>query len=1136
MNDNKEVDVNYRVYHKDGHIIWLNLHGRRMGDSNGFPSFFAIYHNLSTSMELYQQILDEAEDALIVVDRTTHELLFANNASSKIAKRPFESTTGVKCHEYLKGIDSPCKICLAGQLKDKPLSQPVDFDNRHYISRITRINWNGRDAYINCLSDRTESWNKEKFISKTLKRIPDGIAVFRIEEGHSICEYLSESASKLLGFDIQTSLPDKYLGINIRIHPDDAESVHSRISQAIMNHEPINIDFRMVIPSGNTVWINLTSNPHISTDKTLRYYSVYSDVTERKQNEETLRSRELEYAAALQSGTQVYRYYIEGRVGKFSSRLYNNKTNSELIEIPEMPAFMVKQGFIAPDGINTWLQFYSAIDQGDKSGHMDIQMNTSDQGWRWIHSEFTGIRDNNNVPVSAVICYSDVTDEREGFKYSAFEHEGLLSALNTVYYAIIACNISKNHYQILRYEQNENTEQIKKDSIDQFITSHQFMIHSEDREAVTNTFSRSNLLQAFSKNNQSIKLEYRQHDQKGSLHWVETVATQVNNPNDDDVLVLIVSRRIDEQKKAEEKLNQALTLTSGQLSNQINYDKLINDFAPSLIMVRYLDQKDSIYVTGNLGRSMGYQDEEIKRSIGNYFQDIVIDEDANAVKNCINKVITERPKNYQYEFRVKKKGNGKICWIMGRGSRFVDISGRTGYIHVFTDVTNRHLLIDTLEKNKQIMTRVVEQSERIFYYYDAIKNTASGINQKKCKENGLEPNYENLPDGARLIGFNDPENEEPLNAFFKHAKEGTIADNIKLHLHSRTGEDKWFDCRCTPIIHDGVFQQGAVLSFMDVTANHDRAIIYAKHLQSIQSDYLAKGLFFETDLTTGIVERTGGKLLPEVTNFIGMQHDAVVDTLLAQNVYKDSIRTSIRINCNKEHLLSVFTEGENEFEQDVPSSIANFPAVHWIRLTVQLVEDPYTKHVKAFSLIRDITDEKERLLDIQRKAELDGMTGLYNHMTTEHTITNMLSSSDQQNYAFLLFDLDNLKYINDHYGHLQGDRALECLAKTLKSHFRKTDIIGRVGGDEFVALLSGVSDESTLTPSLRNLLSRLSNIHVGNNDEYALHCSIGCTFCKSGSDDFQSAYQRADIALYQVKRNSKNDFAFYSPKMLKDHS
>lgn len=91
------------------------------------------------------------------------------------------------------------------------------------------------------------------------------------------------------------------------------------------------------------------------------------------------------------------------------------------------------------------------------------------------------------------------------------------------------------------------------------------------------------------------------------------------------------------------------------------------------------------------------------------------------------------------------------------------------------------------------------------------------------------------------------------------------------------------------------------------------------------------------------------------------------------------------------------------------------------------------------------------------------MTGLLNKSTTEEKIRHMLLSVDEnKKYALFMIDVDNFKDVNDTMGHVFGDKILIELAECLKSNFRKTDIVGRVGGDEFIAFMEYNGDKESL--------------------------------------------------------------------------
>lgn len=165
------------------------------------------------------------------------------------------------------------------------------------------------------------------------------------------------------------------------------------------------------------------------------------------------------------------------------------------------------------------------------------------------------------------------------------------------------------------------------------------------------------------------------------------------------------------------------------------------------------------------------------------------------------------------------------------------------------------------------------------------------------------------------------------------------------------------------------------------------------------------------------------------------------------------------------------------------------------------------------------------------RARLDGVTEIYNRVAAEELIARKLSDPTNGRCAFLLLDLDDLKKMNDRLGHPQGDRALRAVAATLKKHFRRSDIFGRIGGDEFVAFLTGITTREDLDATLRSLLRELLRSRVGEQDDFVIHCSIGCALGECGRDSFADLYKQADTALYHVKRNGKNSYVFYSPQM-----
>ena len=128
---------------------------------------------------------------------------------------------------------------------------------------------------------------------------------------------------------------------------------------------------------------------------------------------------------------------------------------------------------------------------------------------------------------------------------------------------------------------------------------------------------------------------------------------------------------------------------------------------------------------------------------------------------------------------------------------------------------------------------------------------------------------------------------------------------------------------------------------------------------------------------------------------------------------------------------------------------------------------------------------------------------------------------DNEGMIFFI-DMDGLKKINDTYGHSMGDKAIQAQAQVLKKALRSNDVIGRVGGDEFVAITIGMKPESL--PKIRTKIEKLNEtISEKKGLPFTLSCSIGAIpFCKKNKD-LSSLILKADSLLYEEKQMKKNN-------------
>lgn len=181
--------------------------------------------------------------------------------------------------------------------------------------------------------------------------------------------------------------------------------------------------------------------------------------------------------------------------------------------------------------------------------------------------------------------------------------------------------------------------------------------------------------------------------------------------------------------------------------------------------------------------------------------------------------------------------------------------------------------------------------------------------------------------------------------------------------------------------------------------------------------------------------------------------------------------------------------------------------------------------IRAVGTISDIDKEKRMLEDLRKRAELDALTGLYNHAEMERRTKLYLKNNSGELCALFIIDVDDFKNVNDGQGHLFGDAVLAELAAGMKSLARKTDLIGRIGGDEFAMFLKNIPSVEVAEEKAKKLIETFQNLFQEEKRPIEVTCSIGLALCPMDGGDYQSLYHCADLALYQAKSRGKNQYA-----------
>lgn len=173
----------------------------------------------------------------------------------------------------------------------------------------------------------------------------------------------------------------------------------------------------------------------------------------------------------------------------------------------------------------------------------------------------------------------------------------------------------------------------------------------------------------------------------------------------------------------------------------------------------------------------------------------------------------------------------------------------------------------------------------------------------------------------------------------------------------------------------------------------------------------------------------------------------------------------------------------------------------------------------------DITRHKENENELKKLAYNDLLTGLPNRRYLEQKLVDSLDSSKTQRImgAILFLDLDGFKQVNDSFGHNTGDTLLKNVATTLLSCVRHDDIVSRLGGDEFMILLSNVSKKE-VTAIARRIIKQINQPLTLSNKNIHISTSIGIVFYPNHGSDPTELINKADKAMYHAKTCGKNTY------------
>ncbi|WP_206485101.1 GGDEF domain-containing protein [Thalassotalea sp. G2M2-11] len=212
--------------------------------------------------------------------------------------------------------------------------------------------------------------------------------------------------------------------------------------------------------------------------------------------------------------------------------------------------------------------------------------------------------------------------------------------------------------------------------------------------------------------------------------------------------------------------------------------------------------------------------------------------------------------------------------------------------------------------------------------------------------------------------------------------------------------------------------------------------------------------------------------------------------------------------------------------------------IHGIKqhtLDIRETRHPLTGEFLLLVVEYDVTDLHQAIAQVEQTknklkqmAHVDALTNLPNLRQLEETGAALLKQADrrQENIVIMFIDLDGFKGVNDKYGHHAGDELLKAVASRLTSQLRNSDLIARIGGDEFVLMQANIDDKTDIAGVAQKVIDIISEPFEPSFGSVQLGASIGIARFPDDGKSMESLLKVADHAMYQVKKHNKNGFQF----------
>lgn len=526
-----------------------------------------------------------------------------------------------------------------------------------------------------------------------------------------------------------------------------------------------------------------------------------------------------------------------------------------------------------------------------------------------------------------------------------------------------------------------------------------------------------------------------------------------------------------------------------------------------------IQERKFVYASPTFLAVSGYTLEELE---GKYPLDLVHPDDREFVRQrAVESLKGKVSEPYRYRFLKK---NGEVAWILEQVTS-IQYRGKPATVGSFMDITGYKRLEDEIRQSEERFRTILEEMNETYYEVD-LRGHFTFVNDTMCRNVGIPK--EQLIGASYKLTTPIEDIEKTFKIFNEIYRTGVPVKGLKSRYIDKDGNVRWVELSAFPIRNE----KGETIGFRGLGEDITERVQAEEALRKSEERYRTlleemDEAYYEVDLRGSFtfVNDALCRLLGYTRDeAIGLNYRAYTPQEDWENVYRA--------------YNSVYRTG---------TSLRWYPMTQltkdgrkiYVENSVLPLRNERGEIIGFRGISRDVTERKILEQKLSEMATHDPLTGLPNRVLLDDRLHMGLAQAQRNGsrLAVMMLDLDWFKRVNDTYGHGVGDQLLKLVAQRLASNLRKSDTVGRMGGDEFVLLLPQIGAIEDATKVAQKILDSFVEPFAINGYKLSITTSIGIAVYPESGDRADVLLTNADTAMYHAKEEGRARYKLYTPEL-----